>query len=172
MLKVLEILKANFPELILDESTSPVSISIPAIDLVAICQELYQNDQLYFDMLSCITGIDNGEEAGTMEVIYNLYSISNEQSVMLKVMLDRNKENEAMPSIPTVIHIWKTADWHEREIFDLLGIEFTNHPDLRRILMPADWEGHPLRKDYKDMERYRGMSVVYDRDEEATTTDK
>lgn len=150
----------------LDESTSPSSIIIPSKDLVKVCRELYQNDQLYFDMLSCVTGIDNGVEKATMEVIYNLYSIPNEQSLMLRVTLDRNTGNEPMPSLPTVSNIWKTAEWHEREIYDLLGIEFTDHPDMRRILMPADWEGHPLRKDYQDMERYRDMSVVYDRDSE------
>ncbi len=171
MEKVINILKEQFPELRLDETTLPPSITIDSKDLVSVCQELHQNEQSYFDMLSCITGIDNGSEAGSMEVIYNLYSIPNEQSLMLKVILDRNKEGESMPSLPTVSHIWKTADWHEREIYDLLGIIFTDHPDMRRILMPTDWVGHPLRKDYQDMERYRGMSVVYDRDEDATTTE-
>lgn len=166
MENVINILNEQFSELTLDGSTSPSSITIRTKDLISVCQELYQNDQLYFDMLSCITGIDNGEEVGTMEVIYNLYSIPNEQSIMLKVVLDRNMANEPTPALPTVSHIWKAADWHEREIYDLLGIEFTDHPDMRRILMPADWVGHPLRKDYQDMERYRGMSVVYDRDED------
>ena len=165
----LDILSKYFPESVLDESTSPSSIAITPKNLSTVCQELYQNEQLYFDMLSCITGIDNGAEIGTMEVIYNLYSIPNEQSLMLKVVLDRNKERDSMPLIPTVSHIWKTAEWHEREIYDLLGIEFIDHPDMRRILMPADWEGHPLRKDYQDMERYRGMNVVYDRDHDENT---
>jgi len=158
-------------EVELDDSNSPSYVKISPNELLPVCDQLHQHDELFFDMLSCVTGIDNGEEEGTMEVIYNLYSIPNEKSLMLKVILDRNKGNEAMPSIPSVAHIWKAAEWHEREIYDLFGIEFTNHPDLRRILMPADWEGHPLRKDYKNMERYRGMSVEYDRDEDATTTE-
>jgi len=167
MKKILDVLCLKCGEGIIlnsDENKIPHSITIELHKVLEVCQELYQNDQLYFDMLSCITGIDNGVELGTMEVVYNLYSIPNEQSLMLKVVLDRNNKNEPMPSLPTVSHIWKTAEWHEREIYDLLGIEFSNHPDMRRILMPADWVGHPLRKDYQDMERYRGMSVVYDRD--------
>lgn len=172
MYDVINILKEHFPLLELEESTFPSSILISSKDLVAVCQELHQNEQLYFDMLSCITGIDNGVEAGTMEVIYNLYSISNEVSLMLKVSLTRNNTDEPMPSLPTVSHLWKTAEWHEREIYDLLGIEFSDHPDMRRILMPADWQGHPLRKDYQDMERYRGMSVVYDRDGDEYTKEE
>ena len=169
MQHVMNILKEHFSLITLDESTFPSSMVVSAKDLMAVCEELQQNEQLYFDMLSCITGIDNGVEAGTMEVIYNLYSISTEQSLMLKVKLERNKVGEPMPSLPTISHLWKTAEWHEREIYDLLGIAFTDHPDMRRILMPADWEGHPLRKDYQDMERYRGMSVVYDRDSDEYT---
>lgn len=162
---MIEQLKSTFPDHSIDETSSPVSISVPKDQLVDVCSQLYKNNEFYFDMLSCITGIDNGVEAGTMEVVYNLYSIPHEQSLMLKVTLDRNKEGEPLPELPSVSHIWKTADWHEREVYDLLGISFTNHPDMRRILMPADWEGHPLRKDYQDLEKYRGMSVVYDRDE-------
>jgi NADH-quinone oxidoreductase subunit C len=107
-------------------------------------------------MLSCVTGIDNGTDAGTMEVVYNLYSIPYNHHLMIRVVLPRQK-----PEIESVSSIWKTADWHEREIFDMYGIHFLNHPDLRRILMPADWEGHPLRKDYKHQEYYRDIKVEY-----------
>ena len=121
-------------------------------------------------MLSCITGIDNGPEAGTMEIAYNLYSIPFNHHLMLKVILQRDK-----PEIDSISSIWKTADWLEREVFDMYGIVFKNHPDLRtmfksepkdhpdlrRILMPADWTGHPLRKDYKHQEYYRNIKVEY-----------
>ena len=107
-------------------------------------------------MLSCVTAIDNGPEAKTMEVVYNLYSVPFNHHLAFKVTLPR--EN---PEVDTVSHIWKTADWHEREAFDMFGIKFTNHPDLRRILMPADWEGHPLRKDYKQQEYYRDIKLDY-----------
>lgn len=153
------VLRERFGEqvvLSVDEKATPQAIVVDAGELHQVCLELYKNEKTFFDMLSCITGIDNGPEAQTMEVVYNLYSIPFEQSLMLKVVLDR-----ANPSIDSVSDIWKTADWHEREAFDLLGINFTGHPDLRRILLPADWEGFPLRKDYKHQEYYRGIKVEY-----------
>jgi len=131
--------------------------------LAEVCLELHDNEQTYFDFLSCVTGIDNGPEAGTMEVAYNLYSIPYDHHLMLKVIVPRNTApEEPIPTVPTVSHIWRTADWHEREIFDLLGIYFKDHPDMRRILCSADWEGHPLRKDYKLQDYYHGIKVPYD----------
>jgi NADH-quinone oxidoreductase subunit C len=96
-----------------------------------------------------------------MEVIYNLYSIPFEHSLMLKIIFPRNKEDEPLPVVPSVSAIWRTADWHEREAFDLVGISFSNHPDLRRILLPEDWVGYPLRKDYEAQEYYHGIQVKY-----------
>ncbi|MBX9850285.1 MAG: NADH-quinone oxidoreductase subunit C [Cytophagaceae bacterium] len=127
--------------------------------LLSICRELHVNPSLYFDYLSCITGIDNGPEKGTMEVIYHLYSIPFNHHFILKVELQRTID--ALPSAPSVTSIWKTADWHEREVYDMFGIKFEGHPDLRRILLPADWEGYPLRKDYKQQEYYHGIKVEY-----------
>ena len=173
MESVTNILNSKFGEgviLRMDEHTSPNGLTIEASNIESVCQELHQNEALYFDMLSCITGVDNGSEEGTMEVIYNLYSITFEHSLMLKVIVKRNEEGKPLPEVPSVASIWKAADWHEREVYDLLGIRFTNHPDMRRILMPADWEGHPLRKDYKEQEKYRGMNVVYDRDQDEQIT--
>jgi NADH-quinone oxidoreductase subunit C len=118
--------------------------------------KLFRDPATYFDMLSCVTGIDNGVQAATMEVAYNLFSIPFNQHLTIKVVLPR--EN---PEIDSVSDIWKTANWQEREIFDMYGINFKNHPDLRRILMPADWEGHPLKKDYKHQEYYRNIKIDY-----------
>jgi len=139
-----------------DPNCTPQAIVVDKNDLVQVCMELRENPSTYFDMLSCLTAIDNGVEAKTMEVVYNLYSIPFNVHLMLKVILPR--ENAA---VDTVTHIWKTANWNEREAFDMYGINFIGHPDLRRILMPADWEGHPLKKDYKHQEYYRDIKVEY-----------
>ena len=138
------------------EHASPKAIKIAKEDLVDVCFNLRENPSTYFDMLSCLTAIDNGVEAKTMEVVYNLYSIPFNVHLMLKVILPRENAE-----IDSVTHIWKTANWNEREAFDMYGINFIGHPDLRRILMPADWEGHPLRKDYKHQEYYRDIKVEY-----------
>ncbi|QNF32406.1 NADH-quinone oxidoreductase subunit C [Adhaeribacter swui] len=130
--------------------------------IAAVCAALHANEQLYFDVLSCQTGIDNGPEAGTLEVAYNLYSIPYNHHLCLKVVIPRNAAEESLPVVPTVSHIWRTADWHEREIFDLVGIRFSGHPDMRRILCAADWEGYPLRKDYEAQEYYHGIRVAFD----------
>jgi NADH-quinone oxidoreductase subunit C len=131
--------------------------------LAEVCLELHDNEATYFDYLSSVTGIDNGPEAGTMEVVYNLYSIPYDHHLVLKVVVPRNSTPEqSIPAVPTVSHIWRTADWQEREIFDLVGILFTDHPDMRRILCAADWQGHPLRRDYKLQDYYHGIKVPYD----------
>jgi NADH-quinone oxidoreductase subunit C len=117
---------------------------------------LRDTENLYFDYLSCLTGIDNGPEKNTMEVLYHLYSIPYNHSLVIKVVTDREH-----PELPTVSDLWRTADWHEREAYDMFGIKFSGHPDLRRILLPADWEGFPLRKDYQEQEYYHGIKVKY-----------
>jgi NADH-quinone oxidoreductase subunit C len=143
-------------EPVVEQNASPAIIKISGADLKSVCRELYQDTSTYFDMLSCITGIDNGPQAGTMEVVYNLYSIPFNHHVALKVVIPRQQ-----PVVDSVIEIWKTANWHERELFDMLGIQVNGHPDLRRILMPADWDGFPLRKDYQQQTYYRDIKVEY-----------
>jgi NADH-quinone oxidoreductase subunit C len=124
--------------------------------LLEVATELYNNKETYFDQLSCVTGIDNGPEAKTLEVIYHLYSIPFNRSLALKVILPRDN-----PRVPSLASVWKSANWLERETYDMYGIVFEDHPDLRRILMPADWEGYPLRKDYKEQDTYRDVQVKY-----------
>jgi NADH-quinone oxidoreductase subunit C len=141
---------------VVDENARPKAIRIHEADLVNVCQELFRNKQTYFDMLSCVTGIDNGPATGTIEIAYNLYSIPYNLHLMLKISVPRDNAE-----VDSVASIWRTADWHEREIFDLLGVRFRNHPDLRRILLPADWEGNPLRKDYKQQEYYKKIKLEY-----------
>ena len=138
-----------------DLNATPPALIIKSEEILHVCKELFSNSDTYFDSLSCLTGIDNGPESNTMEVAYNLYSIPFESAVMLKVIVPRDS-----PKVPSVTDVWRTADWHEREAYDLIGIHFEGHPDLRRILMPGDWEGHPLQKDYVEPERYRGMETI------------
>lgn len=138
------------------ENSTPEALVVPVDKLKDVMTFLHQDSRCYFDMLSCLTGVDLGEEANAMEVIYHLNSIPNGISLAILVQLDREK-----PAVSTVMDIWRTADWHEREAYDLLGIQFEGHADLRRILLPNDWEGHPLRKDYKEQEYYHGMKVEY-----------
>ena len=155
---IFDLLKESFGQKVLqiDLNDQPQSIEITAQENRELFTLLRDDDRLYFDMLSSITGIDNGPEVNTMEVIYNLYSIPFDLHLMVKIKFDRET-----PLVPTVSDIWKTANWHEREIFDLLGIRFEGHPDLRRILLPSDWEGHPLRKDDILQEQYHGIKVDY-----------
>jgi NADH-quinone oxidoreductase subunit C len=163
--KIVNLLEGKFgKEVVLgvDEHATPKVIEVPVQYIVHVCQELYENEQTYFDFLSCLTGLDNGPEAGTMEVIYHLYSIPFDVQLALKVKVLRNTSDQQLPKVPSVSQIWRTALWHEREAYDLVGISFEGHPDLRRILMPADWQGHPLRKDYQNPEYYQGIKVQYE----------
>ncbi|MEX2231008.1 MAG: NADH-quinone oxidoreductase subunit C [Cyclobacteriaceae bacterium] len=139
-----------------DETMIPKGVKIQPADLKSVCMSLHQNPSVFFDMLSCITVVDNGPETGTMEIVYNLYSIPFDHHLALKVIVPRDSAE-----LDSVESIWKTANWHEREAFDMFGIKFKGHPDLRRILMPGDWDGHPLRKDYKQQEYYRGVKLDY-----------
>lgn len=154
--QLVEIVKKVTNEISLDEKATPKAIILQASEIRKVCQELYQNTSTYFDMLSCLTGIDNGTEANTIEVVYNLYSIPFNHHLMVKVILKR--EN---PEIDSVTEIWRTANWHEREAAEMFGIKFIGHPDPRKLLLPADWEGHPLRKDYQHQDLYRDVKVKY-----------
>ena len=131
-----------------------------APDLIAdVCLELRNNSKTYFDFLSCLTGVDYGVEAGRFGVVYHLASIPYQTQLTLKIGTENDRSFDNLPTFPSITSVYRTADWHEREAYDLLGIFFENHPDLRRILLPDDWEGFPLRKDYKAAEYYKGIKV-------------
>lgn len=133
----------------LPESSDVVeTILIDKKDIVQASQLLKDDKDMVFDLLLSVSAVDRLDD-GLFESVYHLFSSQYHHKVVLKVYMPRNK-----PVIPSVSSVWITADWHERECFDMMGIEYTNHPNLQRILMPADWKGYPLRKDYvQDDER-------------------
>ena len=151
-------LKEEFGDSILSlEEVVLDSFILIAPDAIAdIARYLVEDSELAFDSLMCLSGVDLGVKEENLEIVYHLFSMTHRHTVVLKVHLPKED-----PHIPSVEDVWKTANWHEREAYDLYGITFEGHSDLRRILMPDDWEGHPLRKDYKDPEFYRGMRVPY-----------
>jgi NADH-quinone oxidoreductase subunit C len=152
-----EKLAARFGERVLSvdlEAASPFAVvATEAIaDVAAFCKE---DAELAFDNLMCLSGVDYpGEDPPRMEVVYHLLSYTHHHTFALKVHVAR--EN---PAVPTVEGVWGVANFHERECWDMFGIVFTGHSDMRRILLPDDWEGFPLRKDWEDPEYYNGMHV-------------
>jgi NADH-quinone oxidoreductase subunit C len=159
---VKEILIAKFgDEVILSEertSLQPALIINPNL-IADVCLTLRDHPKTWFDFLSSLSGIDYGVEQKKFGVVYHLSSIIKNHQIVLKVMLENDRDENNLPVFKSVSTIWKTAEWHEREAFDLLGIYFENHPDLRRILLPDDWEGYPLRKDYKTAEHYHQIKI-------------
>jgi NADH-quinone oxidoreductase subunit C len=118
-----------------------LTLEILPAKITSICGFLKYDQR--FVRLSTVTAVDRYPAEPRFEVVYHLHSIERKERVRLKCRL-----GGADPAIESVTSVWRSADWYEREVFDLFGIRFLNHPDLRRIMMPDDWEGHPLRKDY------------------------
>lgn len=144
-------------------------IEVRVDGLPEICRFLRDEKDLQFEMLHCITGVDyfepDAKKAAAvdwqphLELIYHLSSLTHHHRLVLKVQMPRWREDEpgVLPEVPTVSTVWSTANWHEREVFDLMGVFFVGHPDLRRILCAEDWQGHPLRKDYQLADKYHGI---------------
>jgi NADH-quinone oxidoreductase subunit C len=135
------------------------ALFIDADRIADVCLELRNNPRTYFDFLSCLSGVDYGVEAGRFGVVYHLSSIPYSLQLVLKISKANNRDLEELPSFPSITSVYRAADWHEREAYDMLGIYFGGHPDLRRLLMPDDWEGFPLRKDYQNAEYYKGIKI-------------
>lgn len=156
-LEISEKLRSKFGDALLEVKAEGVPdpfIKVKPEVLGDIAAFLRGDSGLEFDFLMCLSGVDYGKS--TLGVVYNLYSMTKHHKITLKVELPAEK-----PAVPTVADIWPSAGWHEREAYDLFGITFTGHPDLRRILLPDDYPGHPLRKDFKVPEFYNGMKVPY-----------
>ena len=126
------------------EQHGELTLYVKREKIVEVCRFLRDDPKLQFNLLSDLTGVDRGvEESPRFEVIYHLMSLPNRVRLRLKVRVDDEDCH-----VPTVSEVWLTANWHERETFDLFGVRFDGHPDLRKILTPDDLEGHPLRKDF------------------------
>jgi len=150
------------------EAMDPFVVVAPS-DLLDVCRFLRDDSRLRFDLLHCVSGVDYLEpdpkkaaKAGFephVEVVYHLQSFTHRHRFVLKVILPRWKDDKAgvLPEVPSVTSLWRSADWHEREVYDLSGVWFTGHPDLKRILLADDWVGHPLRKDYEFPLEYHGI---------------
>ena len=136
------------------ETLQPWAVVVPEAiaEVAAFCKA---DPDLSFDNLMCLSAVDYPKETPPrMETVYHLFSYAHRHVFVLKVALPREGA-----ALPTVEGVWGVANWHEREAFDLFGIVFTGHSDMRRILLPDDWEGHPLRKDWVDPDFYNGMHV-------------
>jgi NADH-quinone oxidoreductase subunit C len=164
--EIFDVLKAKFGDALKEQKISAaggsaavgyamqVWINIAPDQIKDICLFLRDDSEMLFDYLSCLSGVDYNN--GTLGIVYHLNSMVYKHTIVLKSFC--TKEN---PHVQSVSDVWGTANWHEREVFDLFGIIIDGHPDLRRILLPDDWEGNPLRKDYKVQEFYHGMKVPY-----------
>ena len=128
-------------------------IVVETSPIAEIGKWLRDEPEMAFDTLHCLSGVDYPKEE-KMEVVYHLSSLKHRHWIVLKVEVAREGAK-----VPTVENVWKTANWHEREAYDLYGIWFEGHSDLRRILLPDDWEGHPLKKDWEWPEEWHGIPV-------------
>ena len=156
------IVKANF------EAIDPWIEVLPQA-LVEVCEYLRDDPNLRFELLNCVTAVDYFEPDPKkakkvawephLELVYHLSSVTHKHSLVLKVLLPRWNDDEPgqLPEVPSVSSVWNTANWHEREVFDLSGVSFSGHPDMRRILCPEDWVGHALRRDYEMPLEYHGI---------------
>jgi len=136
-------LAAKDPSILIEQGT----------ELVEICRFLHGDAELRFDYLVNQSAVDF-KDRGVIQVVYHLYSYTHRHRIVLKAETPRDDAH-----LPTVEGVWKSANWLEREIYDLMGVTFDGHTDLRRLLMPEDWIGHPARKDFVEPEEYHGIST-------------
>lgn len=126
-----------------EEESQFLNVTIAPGELYGLMSRLRSDEALQFDYLFCLSGVDWGEDLG---VVYHLESTTYRHQLVVKV---RTSDRE-QPTLPTVSSIWRTAEFHEREVYDFFGINFTGHPNMKRLFLTDEWEGYPLRKDYED----------------------
>lgn len=159
-IKQLLITKFGADLIVGEETTGLQSALLIAPEMIVdVCRELRNNPITYFDFLNCLSGVHYDVEEGRFGVVYHLTSIPYQLQLTLKISKVHDVANEELPTFKSIASVYRTAEWHEREAYDLVGIFFDGHPDLRRILLPDDWEGYPLRKDYKTAEYYNGIRI-------------
>ena len=152
-------LNERFPNTVLDATDfrGETTVVVRAADILPVCRFLRDDADLAYDLCTFVTAIDQLDLglAPRFVAVYQLFSLRHNRRLRLKAPLSGDA-----PAIDSVTPVWPAADWHEREAFDLMGIRFSGHPDLRRILCPDDWEGHPLRKDYEFPLEYHGIPAT------------
>ena len=150
-------LQERFGEHILSSNATALDpyVVVEASALHEVGAHLLSDPDMQFDSLMCLSGVDYGPDK-TLGVVYNFHSTTLRHKITLKIAVPRQDG-----VVPTVCDLWRTAEWHEREAYDLFGMQFAGHPDHRRILLPDDWEGYTLLKDYQVQEFYRGIKVPY-----------
>jgi NADH-quinone oxidoreductase subunit C len=143
--RILQQLRQFAPDAIraVEEYRGDLTVTVRKQEIVRICEFLKADPALAFDMLIDLLGVDMYRPEGRFEVVYNLYSIANKTYLRLKVSVEEDD-----PVVPTLTGVWPAANWHERETYDMFGIKFAGHPDLRRFYMPEEFEYYPLRKDF------------------------
>ena len=169
--QIIEILEQKFGDKIKAKKPDAIDSDVVAepANLLAVCRFLRDDPRLRFDLLHNISGVDYLEpdpkkapKAGFdphLEVVYHFQSFTHKHRFVVKVMLPRWKDDRpgSLPEVPSLTTLYGSADWHEREVYDLCGVHFVGHPELTRILLSEDWVGHPLRKDYEFPLEYHGI---------------
>ncbi len=152
--EIKELIIAQFPNaLVENETIEDHQVELKADQWLNVATYLRDDPKLSFDQLECITGVDMGVDQ-SLQSRYNLHSMRFRHKLEVVINLDRKN-----PQVPSIEQLWRIGDWFERETYDMYGIVFEGHRDLRRILCPEDWEGWPLRKDYETPQTYHGIVV-------------
>jgi NADH-quinone oxidoreductase subunit C len=152
--QIIDRIQKQFPGTVLNLGEEQEQfINLDPGDWLDVAMFLRDEEDLKFDSLACITGVDPGVDE-ELEVRYNLHSMVHKHKIEILIRLPRKR-----PNVPSIEQVWRIGDWFEREVFDMYGIRFKGHRDLRRMLLPEDWKGWPLRKDYAMPELYHGIIV-------------